>query len=188
MSKRVRKRRQTQQAGRNTNWYLIIGVIGVGVVGLFFLLFISLQGNVGITSATANSTIQGLADHIEDLLFDKFLTAIGRTEDTDEKVVRSLTQVHAQLEAVRQKSPDSSSGSEDYIRNVEAMMDAIPWRLATKGLPKEFDKWKRRAAELRAEEMMLVTSGMGGPNEKNENDMKVRILPAPDDPRAAPKG
>ena len=136
------------------------------------------------SSATADSSIQGLTDHVKDLLLDKVLTTIGRMENTDEKAVRALTQIYAQLEAVRQKIPDSSSAHEDYIKNVEAMMNAIPWKLATDEVPKVFEPWKKYATDLRADEMMRIAAGQDGPTHKQ---MSLRILPPGYDPDAAPK-
>ena len=45
MAKRAVKRRSLKAEERKTNWLLIGGIIGVGVVGLFGLLFASLQGS-----------------------------------------------------------------------------------------------------------------------------------------------
>ena len=135
-------------------------------------------------SATAESTIQGLADHVEDLLFDRVLTAIGSMENTDEKAVRALTQLYARLEAARQNSPDSSSGYEEYLKNVEAVLKEIPWKLASKGSPKVFEPWQKYATELRAHEMLQIAAGEEGPTHQQ---MSLRILPAGADPDAAPK-
>lgn len=44
MAKKVSKRRKAQTQQKQTNWILIGGVVGIGVIGLFALLFISLQG------------------------------------------------------------------------------------------------------------------------------------------------
>ncbi|MCZ7669500.1 MAG: hypothetical protein M5U34_21145 [Chloroflexi bacterium] len=45
MAKRIKPRtRKTTTKERKTNWLLIGGMIGVGVVALFALLFASLQG------------------------------------------------------------------------------------------------------------------------------------------------
>ncbi|MHC4399372.1 MAG: hypothetical protein ACYTG0_06815 [Planctomycetota bacterium] len=136
------------------------------------------------SAATADSPIRGLANHVEDLLFDKVVTAIGRMKETDEKAVRTLTQVYAQLEAVRQKSSDSSSAPEDYIRNVEAMMNEVPWKLASNEVPKEFEPWRKYATDLRADEMMRIAAGQDGPAHKQ---MSLQLLPAGADPRPAPK-
>jgi NCAIR mutase (PurE)-related protein len=97
--------------------------------------------------------------------------------------VRSLTQVYAQLEAVRRNSSDSTSAPEDYIRNVEAMMKEVPWKLATDEVPKEFEPWKKYATDLRADEMMRIAAGQDGPTHRQ---MFLRILPAGTDPNAAP--
>lgn len=43
MAKKVSKRRKTQPQQKQTNWLLIGGVVGIGVIGLFALLFLSLQ-------------------------------------------------------------------------------------------------------------------------------------------------
>ncbi|MCP4423041.1 MAG: thioredoxin domain-containing protein [Chloroflexi bacterium] len=43
MAKKVSKKRRVQPQKRQTNWVLIGGVIAVGVIGLFALLFLSLQ-------------------------------------------------------------------------------------------------------------------------------------------------
>jgi protein-disulfide isomerase len=43
MAKRLTKRSRTQTHERKTNWWLIGGFVGVGVIGLFALLFLSLQ-------------------------------------------------------------------------------------------------------------------------------------------------
>ena len=137
------------------------------------------------SAATADNPIQGLANHVEDLLFEKILTAVGRMENTDEKVVRSLTQVYAQLDAVRRNSSDSTSAPEDYIRNVEAMMKELPWDLATDEVPEEFEPWKKYATDLRADEMMRIAAGQDGPTHRQ---MSLRTLPAGADPNAAPKG
>ncbi len=64
--------------------------------------------------------------------------------------------LYAQLQAVQRGKADSSPGEENYIRNAKAMMKAIPFRLATKGLPKRFDKWEDSAMELRADEMLEI--------------------------------
>jgi len=45
MAKKVRRRQSTQAPERKTNWLIIGGIIGLGVVGLFGLLFASLQGS-----------------------------------------------------------------------------------------------------------------------------------------------
>lgn len=45
MAKKVKSRRSTQTKERKTNWLVIGGIIGLGVVGLFGLLFASLQGS-----------------------------------------------------------------------------------------------------------------------------------------------
>jgi len=45
MAKKVRRRRSTQADERKTNWLIIGGFIGLGVIGLFGLLFASLQGS-----------------------------------------------------------------------------------------------------------------------------------------------
>jgi protein-disulfide isomerase len=44
MAKKVSKKRRIQPQQKQTNWLLIGGVIGIGVIGLFALLFLSLQG------------------------------------------------------------------------------------------------------------------------------------------------
>ncbi|MCA9969882.1 MAG: DsbA family protein [Anaerolineales bacterium] len=49
MTKRARARKQTET--RQTNWVLIGGVIAVGVIALFALLFFSLQGPEQVTLA-----------------------------------------------------------------------------------------------------------------------------------------
>lgn len=41
---KVAPRRQPVRQQRNTNWYLLGGIIAIGVIGLFALLFLSLQG------------------------------------------------------------------------------------------------------------------------------------------------
>jgi protein-disulfide isomerase len=43
MAKKVSKNRRTQPEQKQTNWLLIGGVVGIGVIGLFTLLFLSLQ-------------------------------------------------------------------------------------------------------------------------------------------------
>ncbi len=43
MAKKVSKKRRPQTQQKQTNWLLIGGVIGIGVIGLFALLFLSLQ-------------------------------------------------------------------------------------------------------------------------------------------------
>jgi protein-disulfide isomerase len=43
MAKKVSKKRKVQSQKKQTNWLLIGGVIGIGVIGLFVLLFLSLQ-------------------------------------------------------------------------------------------------------------------------------------------------
>ena len=43
MAKKVNKKRRVQSQQKQTNWLLIGGVIGIGVIGLFVLLFLSLQ-------------------------------------------------------------------------------------------------------------------------------------------------
>ena len=58
------------------------------------------------SAATTDSPIRRLANHVEDLLFDKVVSAIGQMEKTDEKAVRTLTQIYAQLESVRQNSSE----------------------------------------------------------------------------------
>lgn len=135
-------------------------------------------------SATAESTIQGLADHVEDLLFDRVLTAIGSMENTDEKAVRALTQLYAQLEAARRNIPGSSPGFEAYLKNMEAVLKDIPWKLASKGAPKVLEPWQKYATELRAHEMLQIAAGEEGPTHEQ---MSLRILPAGADPDAAPK-
>jgi protein-disulfide isomerase len=55
MAKRAIKRR-AQAKERKTNWTLIGGIIGLGVVGLFALLFASLQGGSGGTNPSAEPT------------------------------------------------------------------------------------------------------------------------------------
>lgn len=126
-------------------------------------------------SQTHESTIGELVDRIEDALLDKVLNVIGRMENTDERTARTLIQLYAQLQAVQRGKADSSPGEENYIRNVEAMMKAIPFGLATKGLPKRFDKWKDSAMELRAHEMLEIDLGGEGPDKK---DMRLKLLPA----------
>jgi protein-disulfide isomerase len=44
MAKKVSRRRKTQAQQKQTNWILIGGIVGLGVIGLFVLLFLSLQG------------------------------------------------------------------------------------------------------------------------------------------------
>ena len=44
MAKKISKKRRTQPQQKQTNWLLIGGVVGIGVIGLFALLFLSLQG------------------------------------------------------------------------------------------------------------------------------------------------
>lgn len=43
MAKKISKKRRVQPDKKQTNWVLIGGVVGVGVIGLFALLFLSLQ-------------------------------------------------------------------------------------------------------------------------------------------------
>ena len=43
MAKKVSKKRKAQPKQKQTNWLLIGGVVGIGVIGLFALLFLSLQ-------------------------------------------------------------------------------------------------------------------------------------------------
>lgn len=45
MAKRSTRKRSTATEERKTNWLIIGGIIGVGVIGLFGLLFASLQGS-----------------------------------------------------------------------------------------------------------------------------------------------
>jgi protein-disulfide isomerase len=54
MAKKVRKRRTTRKVARKTNWVVIGGVVGIGVIGLFALLFVALQGG-DAASSNANS-------------------------------------------------------------------------------------------------------------------------------------
>jgi protein-disulfide isomerase len=54
MAKKVRRRRPTRTQERKTNWLVIGSVIGIGVIAIFALLFVSLQGG-GIGAAAANS-------------------------------------------------------------------------------------------------------------------------------------
>ncbi|MCB9418326.1 MAG: DsbA family protein [Ardenticatenaceae bacterium] len=43
MAKKVSKKRNVQSQQKQTNWLLIGGIVGIGVIGLFALLFLSLQ-------------------------------------------------------------------------------------------------------------------------------------------------
>lgn len=43
MAKKMSKKRKVQAVKKQTNWVLIGGVVGIGVIGLFGLLFLSLQ-------------------------------------------------------------------------------------------------------------------------------------------------
>lgn len=44
MAKKASKKRRVQPQQKQTNWALIGGVVAIGVIGLFILLFLSLQG------------------------------------------------------------------------------------------------------------------------------------------------
>ena len=55
MAKKVSKKRKAPAKKRPTNWWLIGGFVAVGVVGLFALLFLSLQ-NDGVTVAQTTPT------------------------------------------------------------------------------------------------------------------------------------
>lgn len=63
MAKKVRKRRQVRRKERGTNWLLIGAVVGAGVIGLFALLFLSLQGQ-GMPTPTPQPNV-ALAEHCE---------------------------------------------------------------------------------------------------------------------------
>lgn len=63
MAKKVRKKRQAREKGKGTNWILIGGISGVGVIGLFGLLFISLAGVGGSPSEPVdNMLVQNYCD------------------------------------------------------------------------------------------------------------------------------
>ncbi|MCB8982545.1 MAG: DsbA family protein [Ardenticatenaceae bacterium] len=63
MAKKVRRRRSTPADERKTNWLIIGGIIGLGVIGLFGLLFASLQGSGTSTAAATPSPSFVLEDY-----------------------------------------------------------------------------------------------------------------------------
>jgi len=54
MAKKIRKKKPQRKSGR-TNWTLILGIVGVGVVGIFALLFASIAGGGGFGSSTSKA-------------------------------------------------------------------------------------------------------------------------------------
>lgn len=66
MAKRVKKRSRTsKKEARQTNWILIGGIVGVGVISLFGLLFFSLQGSGPPTPEPTPTRSFVLQDHCE---------------------------------------------------------------------------------------------------------------------------
>ena len=66
MTKRIKKRsRVTKKDERKTNWILIGGIVGVGVIALFGLLFFSLQGSGAPTPVPIPTRSLMLQDHCE---------------------------------------------------------------------------------------------------------------------------
>lgn len=66
MAKRIKKRsRASKKEERQTNWILIGGIVGVGVIALFGLLFLSLQGSGAPTPVPTPTRSFLLQDHCE---------------------------------------------------------------------------------------------------------------------------
>jgi len=63
MAKKIRKRPQRKSGP--TNWTLIAGIVGLGVVGVFALLFASLAGGSGPGSSSASRENNFLANYCE---------------------------------------------------------------------------------------------------------------------------
>jgi protein-disulfide isomerase len=63
MVKKARKKRQARKETRQTNWAIIAGIVGIGVVGLFALLYVSLRGGDGLGSTSDDNGL--LANYCE---------------------------------------------------------------------------------------------------------------------------
>ena len=82
----------------------------------------------------------------------------------------------AELQAVRQADGNASPGEEAYLKNVKAMMENVPWQIASKmEQPEPFKKYEKSAMDLRAHEQLALDLGGEGPAPK---DMNLRLLPA----------
>ena len=64
MAKRIKKRKSaSQNHDRQTNWVVLGGILGVGIIALFGLLFFTLQNSGASTSATASGYTLALQEH-----------------------------------------------------------------------------------------------------------------------------
>lgn len=127
-------------------------------------------------SETDSRPLEDIAGQLESLFQARVITGTGNLERLDEDALKRWTGLLSELQSVRQVAGDASPGEEAYLKNIQALMDAIPWQLATKQeVPEEFKKFEHSAMELRAHEQLAIARGGEGPDPKT---MNLRLLPA----------
>lgn len=135
-----------------------------------------LNGSLHRTGAAGSeSGLVALTDHLQDSLLEKIRSAIGHIRATDPTAIQRLARYYSDLHAVRRNYASSTSAEERYAENIKAMLDQIPWKLASKKPEPGFEKWHGLAAELRAHEKLLVSTGMGVPDER---ELHAYMVPA----------
>jgi len=121
-----------------------------------------------------NDPVQELYRCIEGLLLEKTFASADRVDLSSEQSVRTMLLGFARQQAARAKGGNLSPGQESYLKNVEAFLKAIPFGLASRDMPEELKPWADTPAELRADEMLLVSAGVKLENEEELRNMKSR--------------
>lgn len=81
MAKKVSKKRKVQPKQRGINWYLIGGIVGIGVLGLFALLFLSLRGASSVASLSLEDFCEGNPDNCVEKGSEEALVTIIEISD-----------------------------------------------------------------------------------------------------------
>jgi hypothetical protein len=124
-------------------------------------------------SARAGSEMstRRLEEHVAHTLTQKCLTAIEQMDPASPKAVAEMLKLYARFWEVRHSGGNETSTDIDYVKNVKAMMEALPWSLGPRAIPKDMLPWSDIDAELRADELLRVAAG-----ETLENEAELRSL------------